>query len=536
MHVGTFTREGTWAAAARELPELARLGITVIEVMPVADFHGRFGWGYDGVNLFAPTRLYGTPGRLPALRRHGARRRHRRHPRRRLQPPRAGRELPARVLAGVLHRPLRRTSGATRSTSTARTRRRSASSSSPTPATGSTSFISTACGSTRRSRSSTRPPRHILAAIGRARARGGRRPARSCSSPRTSRRTRGSCGRSTEGGYGLDALWNDDFHHSAMVALTGRAEAYYTRHARRAAGVHLGRQVRLSVPGPALPLAAAAARHAGVGPAAAAFVIFLQNHDQVANSARGLRGHQLTSPARWRAMTALLLLLPGTPMLFQGQEFSASAPFLYFADLEPELAAAVRKGRGGVSDAVSERRRASCDRACSPIPAIRRRSSAASSTSASAQTHAGGVRAASRSAATAARGCGVPRAAARAASTAPCSSPRAFALRFFTDDHCDDRAADRQSRAPISTRPSFAEPLLAPPAGGSTGRCRWSSEDPAYGGRGTPEIWAGRATGADSGRRARSCSSPDRDARRCASVPHVHVRWPRSHDADRMIA
>lgn len=58
---GTFTPEGTWQAAAPELPELARLGITVVEVMPVADFPGTFGWGYDGVNLFAPTRLYGTP-------------------------------------------------------------------------------------------------------------------------------------------------------------------------------------------------------------------------------------------------------------------------------------------------------------------------------------------------------------------------------------------------------------------------------------------------------------------------------------------
>src|SRR5215468_810683 len=61
MHIGTFTREGSWAAAARELDELARLGITVVEVMPVADFPGKFGWGYDGVNLFAPTRIYGCP-------------------------------------------------------------------------------------------------------------------------------------------------------------------------------------------------------------------------------------------------------------------------------------------------------------------------------------------------------------------------------------------------------------------------------------------------------------------------------------------
>ena len=67
MHVGTFTREGTWRAAAKELPELARIGITVIEMMPIADFPGEFGWGYDGVDLFAPCRLYGTPDDLRAF-------------------------------------------------------------------------------------------------------------------------------------------------------------------------------------------------------------------------------------------------------------------------------------------------------------------------------------------------------------------------------------------------------------------------------------------------------------------------------------
>src|SRR5207247_708259 len=64
LHVGTFTREGTWAAAARELPRLAADGINVIEMMPVAEFPGAFGWGYDGVFLFAPTRLYGAPDDL----------------------------------------------------------------------------------------------------------------------------------------------------------------------------------------------------------------------------------------------------------------------------------------------------------------------------------------------------------------------------------------------------------------------------------------------------------------------------------------
>src|SRR5262249_15588894 len=75
------------------------------------------------------------------------------------------------------------------------------------------------------------------------------------------------------------------------------------------------------------------------------FINFIENHDQVANSLRGLRLHQLTSPGRLRALTALLLLAPGTPMLFQGQEFGSSVPFLYFADHGPDLPRMVQRGR-----------------------------------------------------------------------------------------------------------------------------------------------------------------------------------------------
>src|SRR5690606_31382196 len=78
---------------------------------------------------------------------------------------------------------------------------------------------------------------------------------------------------------------------------------------------------------------------------AASFVTFIQNHDQVANSMSGRRIHELTDPAKLRALTTLLLLGPATPMLFQGQEFAASSPFLYFADHRPSLAKLVKKGR-----------------------------------------------------------------------------------------------------------------------------------------------------------------------------------------------
>ena len=76
-----------------------------------------------------------------------------------------------------------------------------------------------------------------------------------------------------------------------------------------------------------------------------AFITYLQNHDQVANTGSGRRLHQRTSPARLRALTALMLLMPGTPMLFQGQEFAASSPFLYFADMGKELRLPIANGR-----------------------------------------------------------------------------------------------------------------------------------------------------------------------------------------------
>jgi maltooligosyltrehalose trehalohydrolase len=144
---------------------------------------------------------------------------------------------------------------------------------------------------------------------------------------------------------GIDAVWNDDFHHSAIVALTGRREAYYSDHrgtpqelisAAKRGYLFQGQRY-------AWQKEARGTRTDGISPEA--FVNFLENHDQVANSGYGERLHRRVSPGRYRAMTALLLLLPSTPMLFQGQEFGGSNPFLYFADHEGELAEAVRKGR-----------------------------------------------------------------------------------------------------------------------------------------------------------------------------------------------
>ena len=136
------------------------------------------------------------------------------------------------------------------------------------------------------------------------------------------------------GGYGMDALWNDDFHHSAMVALSGRHQAYYSDYrgapqefisAAKWGYLFQGQWYKHHKQRRGTPCLDLKPQ---------AFVTFMQNHDQIANSAAGLRCHMLTSPGRYRAMTALMLLGPGTPMLFQGQEFAASSPFYYFADHE----------------------------------------------------------------------------------------------------------------------------------------------------------------------------------------------------------
>jgi maltooligosyltrehalose trehalohydrolase len=147
------------------------------------------------------------------------------------------------------------------------------------------------------------------------------------------------------GGYGLDALWNDDFHHSALVALTGHNPAYYSDHSGNPQEFISAAKYGFLFQGQRYAWQNQPRGTPSLDLDPAQFILFLENHDQVANSATGARAYQLTNRGRARAFTALLLLLPGTPMLFQGQEFWSSAPFLYFADHEEPLKDAVSKGR-----------------------------------------------------------------------------------------------------------------------------------------------------------------------------------------------
>lgn len=343
MHVGTFTRQGDWRSAAAELPELAGLGITVIELMPVAEFPGRFGWGYDGVDFFAPSHLYGAPEDLRAFidkaHAHGI-----------------------GIILDVVYNHVGSEGNYLREFSPFYISRNHDSDWG-----ASLNFDDQGCGPVREFvLSNVRhwiieyhfdgfrvdatqqlfddSQEHILNEITRdARQAAGERSILMVAEnePQESRLLYPA----DKGGAGLDALWNDDFHHSAMVALTGRNEAYFTDYLGRPQEFISTAKWGFLFQGQRYKWQCERRGTPAFGLRASCFINFIQNHDQVANSARGWRIDRLTSPGRYRAMTAFLLLGPATPMLFQGQEFAASTPFLYFCNPSPLFAKNTRRGR-----------------------------------------------------------------------------------------------------------------------------------------------------------------------------------------------
>ncbi len=338
MHIGTFTPKGTWRAAEEQLPELADTGITLLEVMPVADFAGSFGWGYDGVNFFAPYRIYGRPEDFRSF----VNRAH---------------ELGMGVILDVVYNHAGAAGNFLGSFSKNYfTDRYSTDWGEAINFDGDDSgpvrefFLANAAywideyhldglrlDATQNIYDAG--PVHILKEIGgavRKSARGRDTIVVAENEPQDTTLIRS---------YGLDGMWNDDFHHSAMVALTGRNEAYYTDYSGRAQEFLSAFKYGFLYQGQWYAWQEKGRGTSSYDLDAWRFVVFLENHDQIANSMRGYRVDRLTSPGKFRAMTALLLLAPGTPMLFQGQEFGASAPFLYFGDLGPDLAELVSNGR-----------------------------------------------------------------------------------------------------------------------------------------------------------------------------------------------
>ncbi|MBZ0233118.1 MAG: malto-oligosyltrehalose trehalohydrolase, partial [Deltaproteobacteria bacterium] len=335
LHVGTFTREGTFAAAARELPALAELGVTTVELMPVADFAGTRGWGYDGVDLFAPTRLYGRPDDLRAF-------------------VDAAHGVGLAVILDVVYNHFGPDGNYLGQLADYTTKRHAGDWGDPLDmeaapvreylTTNAATWIDEYHLDGLRLDAThgifDDGPEHIVAAVVRAAraAAGDRRVWIVAEHERQDPRLLHE--------MDVDAVWNDDFHHAAYGALTGRHEAYMRGF--RGAAQELLAVVRHG-------FLYQGARHAwqletratpifDVAPARS--VVYLDNHDQVANRrADGARIDKLASPGSYRAMTALLLLGPMTPLLFQGQEHGASSPFLYFVDHAGELGGLVTEGR-----------------------------------------------------------------------------------------------------------------------------------------------------------------------------------------------
>jgi len=343
LHLGAFTPQGTFRAAAAHLPSLADLGVTAVELMPIAAFPGARNWGYDGAALFAPSEVYGTPDDL----RHFVDDAHR---------------LGLAVLADVVYNHF-----------------------------GPDGAYAAACSAQFFSDGHTSPwgaginldgegsasvrrffIEHAIAWVREFRFDGVRLDATHalidespvpfvaelCASVRAAvperdvliiaedhRNMRGMVEEADRGGWGLDGVWADDFHHVARRLTAGDDEGYYrdytgtTKELARAIGdgwVYQG-EVSTHDGGPR-----------GTSPAGiplARVVICLQNHDQIGNRAFGERLHHQIAPEVFRALTAVLLLAPETPLLFMGQEWATSSPFLYFTDHHAELGRLVREGR-----------------------------------------------------------------------------------------------------------------------------------------------------------------------------------------------
>jgi maltooligosyltrehalose trehalohydrolase len=343
LHVGTFSPEGTFEGVTRRLPELAELGVTAIELLPVADFPGWRGWGYDGVDLFAPTRCYGRPEDLRRLVDEAHR-------------------LGLAVILDVVYNHFGPDGNylaqftADYFSSRHRTPWGPAinldGEHSPVvraflienalywlhefhmdglrlDAThylyddGPRVFLAELTATIRES-IPVRPV-HLIA--------------------EDPRNLAAMIQAESEGGWGLDGLWSDDFHHELRRYLVGDFEGVFQDFQGTTDGVARAINRGWLFCG---EYSSFRGYHRGTDPTGLgprAFVFFIQNHDRIGNRALGERlNHQVDLPT-YRAATALLLCTAATPLLFMGQEWAASAPFLFFTDHNAELGRLVKEGR-----------------------------------------------------------------------------------------------------------------------------------------------------------------------------------------------
>lgn len=480
MHIGTFTREGTFVAAKEKLAKLRAIGINCLEIMPINEFEGEFGWGYDGTLLYAPTRLYGTPDDVRAFIDEAHR-------------------IGIGVILDVVYNHFGHGERFCELTPDYFTERYSNEWGKSINFDGPNShgvreyvaknaaywideyhFDGLRIDATQALFDSSLE--HIVTVIAReARAAAGQRQIYLVSEnePQQTDMVRPAA----TGGHGLDALWNDDFHRSATVALTGRNEGYYHDHRGTAQEFVSAAKYGCLFQGQRYDWQDQPRGTAGLDLKPWNFVHFLQNHDQIANSGTGARIGHITSPARLRALTALQLLGPQTPMLFQGQEFGASSPFCYFADHDGEFADTVRQGR---RDFVSQFPNLRDKRLIIQMadPCARETFDSAKLDWAECENNAAVV--------LLHRDLLKLRQTHKAFSRQACArdgqidgsvlSSSAFLLRFFAEQQSDERLLLINFGKDLVID-SLPDPLFAPPQGQQWRLC-WSSEDASYGGSG----------------------------------------------------
>ncbi len=344
LHVGTFTQAGTYLAAIEKLAYLVQLGVTAIELMPLADFAGRRNWGYDGVLPFAPDSAYGSPEDLKRL-------------------VDAAHQRGLMVLLDVVYNHFGPEGNYL---SLYAPQFFNAAHQTPWGAAinfdGDQSrtvrdfFVHNALYWIEEMRFdglrmdaihaiADDSPRHIVTEIAAAVAAGPGRTRRVHLVLENDRNQAGLLERDSH--HCAKAQWNDDAHHAFHVLVTGERDGYYRDYADRPAW-HLGRTLAEGFAYQGEPSTHRAGEARGEPSAHLTldtFVPFLQNHDQVGNRALGERLTLLASPQALRLASAVLLLAPSVPLIFMGEEFGARSPFLYFCDFKGELANAVRDGR-----------------------------------------------------------------------------------------------------------------------------------------------------------------------------------------------
>lgn len=476
LHIGTFTKEGTFDAALARLPYLRELGITVIELLPIVECAGRWNWGYDGAQFYAPAHVYGD---YEALKRFVD----------------AAHRQGLAVILDVVYNHLGPDGNyltcfspyyLSRAYRTEWGEALNYDGEHATPVRE--LIIDNACywveqfhvdgfrlDATQSIFDSSQP--HVIAELVQ-RARAVAQPRELIVIAENEPQRSEHLEPLEHGGQGLDGMWNDDFHHCARVALTGSRDGYLFDYLGRSQefvscakrgflyqGQHHTRQRQ-----PRGSLLR--------GQPAWSCVHFLQNHDQIANTYTGQRLITLCAPARLRAMTALLLLGPQTPLLFMGEEFGSRQPFTFFADHEPELALRVHEGR---RDFLAQFTAYATPQARKQIP-----DPAASATFLACKLDWSNATEPNvwlnlyRDLLRLRREDPVLRLQGEHGLDGATLSESAFVLRWSSNG--DERLLVLNLGTELPLAPA-SEPLLAPPRG-RTWQLAWSSEDPAYGGSG----------------------------------------------------